>query len=165
MLDERGGEISADLLRFYGVDIHGLFTGEYSPRFIVALVENLPIESSTYSTRIAEGDRGNVGWDRNTYVMADLVDAINILHTSLVRVNTSNPKKVKDPEPYERPGMKERKRKANTSNPFANALSSDESVEFSPGGETKSFSISSDVLKRSQKQAANDTEGQPFTVN
>jgi hypothetical protein len=162
MLDDNGGEITADLMRFYGVDIRDLFTGGMSPRFCLALVENLPIESATYSSHIAEGDRGSRGWDRNTYVMADLIDAINILHTTLVRVNTNNPKKVKDPDPYERPGAKERTRKAKTSNPFANALSASESVDIDAGGEIKSFSISPDILKRSQKS---QSEGQPFTVN
>lgn len=165
MLNEHGGEIMADLLRFYGVDIRDLFTGELSPRRCLALVENLPMESATHSTRISEGDRSASGWDRNAYIMADLIDAINILHTSLVRVNTNNPKKVKDPEPYERPGQKERKRKDATSNPFANALNASENLEFTAAGETKSFSISPDIIARSAKQLANESEGQPFTVN
>jgi hypothetical protein len=165
MLNEHGGEITADLLRYYGVNILDLFTGDLSPRRCLALVENLPIESNTYSNRIAEGERAEMGWDRNTYVMADLIDAILVLHTTLARANVENPKKVKDPEPYERPGQKERTRKSNTSNPFASALSASENVEFSAGGETKSFSIASDILKRSHKQIANETEGQPFTVN
>jgi hypothetical protein len=162
MIEENGGAITADLLRFYGVDIRDLFKGTLSPRYCLALVENLPIESATYSSHIAEGDRSAMGWDRNTYVMADLIDAINILHTTLVRANSNNPKKVKDPEPYERPGQKERVRKANTFNPFANALSASDSLDLDAGGEIKSFSISPDILKRSVK---NESEGQPFTVN
>lgn len=162
MLNEYGGEITADLLRYYGVDIRDLFTGGLSPRRALALVENLPIESATYSVRIAEGERSSMGWDRNSYLLAEVVDALQILHTTLVRVNTQNPKKVKNPDPYERPGTKERTRKANTSNPFANALAASESVEVDAGGEIQSFSISPDIINRSKKSGS---EGQPFTVN
>lgn len=163
MLDEYGGEITSDLLRFYGVDIRDLFTGQITPRRCLALVENLPIESATYSKRLAEGERASMGWDRNSYLLADVVDVLQSLHTTLARVNASNPKRVKDPDPYNRPGQKERDRKAKSSNPFASVLNSSTDVSFTPAGEAKSFSISPDILQRSKR--SDESEGQPFTIN
>lgn len=104
LIEKHGGEIYADLLRFYGVDIHDIFDGSLTPRHALALVEHLPIESAT-ATAI-RGGAEFYGWDRHAYMIADLIDAVLHLHNVTVKANSKNPKRVPEPDPYPRPKEK-----------------------------------------------------------
>ena len=84
-----------------------VFRGRLSPRRALALVEQLPLDS-----RFATVQRGGVqhyGWNRQTYLLADLFDVLSSLLYVTVRANAKDPKKVGDPEPYPRPENKSTK--------------------------------------------------------
>ncbi|MEU5878179.1 hypothetical protein [Spirillospora sp. NPDC047279] len=103
-MEKHGGEIYADLLRYYGVDVHAVFDGSLPPRHALALVEYLPIESATAVAR--RGGAEFYGWDRQAYLTADLIDAVLHLHHVTLSSNAKNPKKVPTPDPYPRPKTK-----------------------------------------------------------
>jgi hypothetical protein len=103
LLDEHGDELFADFLRFYHLDLRDLNRGLISPRLVIALIRQLPLDSA-YVTKL----RGieYVGWDRHAYVLADLYDAINTLTYLYQASNAEKPKTVKPLPPYPRPGAK-----------------------------------------------------------
>ncbi|EMF02457.1 hypothetical protein H340_01384 [Streptomyces mobaraensis NBRC 13819 = DSM 40847] len=152
-------------MRFYGIDIHGLFTGELPPRYCLALIEHLPLESAFKSRALCEGGVSDFGWDRNTFILAEMLDAIQSMHTSFIRSKVKNPRSVKQPEPYRRPGAtKENEKKYN---PFANALDDelpDPSEDRELYGESgqKTFAIPSAILARS---SSTEGKGAPFKVS
>ncbi|MFF4298024.1 hypothetical protein ACFY0N_30760 [Streptomyces vinaceus] len=146
-------------MRFYGIDVRGLFTGDLSPRFCIALIEHLPIESAFKTALMCDGGHRDFGWDRNTYMLAEVVDSLQALSAAFIRSKVKNPKSVKQPKPYLRPGQQQKR--AVSDNQFARAL--DESVAL-PG--TKTFAIPKAVLDRS---TSSDThkggdEPTPFVV-
>lgn len=108
-MNEHGDEIMADFLSEYGIDILDLFRGRLSPRRALALVEQLPLTS-----RFATAQRGGVqhyGWDRQTYLLADIFDAIASLMYVTVAVNSKDPKKLNAPDRYPRPEEKSKNNK------------------------------------------------------
>lgn len=165
-LDEYGGEIASDLLRFYGIDIRDLFTGDLSPRFCIALIEHLPIESAFKSRALCEGGEQDFGWDRNTFIMAELLDAIHSMHTSFIRSKVKNPKSVQVPAPYRRPGHAH-DNETKKYNPFSNALDDDlpEPLEdrelYGDSGRT-AFAIPAAILARSAPEEGGPA---PFKVS
>ncbi|MFF3555325.1 hypothetical protein ACWD4V_16035 [Streptomyces tsukubensis] len=162
-INQYGAEIAADLLRFYGIDIRGLVTGELSPGFCLALIEHLPPESAFKSRLLAEGGIHDPGWDRNTFLLADLLDAIQSLHTSFVRSKVKNPRSIQQPAPYRRPGTREDRER--TYNPFASALDDTPEVpqdqELYGSSVRRSFAIPSEILTRSPQ----DGNGAPFKIS
>ncbi|MEU9871104.1 hypothetical protein AB0C87_24955 [Actinomadura sp. NPDC048021] len=104
LIEKHGGEIYADLLARYGVDIHGIFDGSLPPKHALALVEALPLDSATVLAM--RGGPDFYGWDRHAYLIADLIDAVLHLHHVTVAANSKNPKKVPEPDPYPRPKQK-----------------------------------------------------------
>ncbi|MEW1546861.1 hypothetical protein [Streptomyces tsukubensis] len=161
-IDEYGAEITSDLLRFYGIDIRDLFTGALSPVVCLALIEHLPPESAFKSRLLAEDGVHDPGWDRNTYVLADLLDAIQSLHTSFIRSKVKNPRSVQQPAPYRRPGTREDRER--TYNPFASALDTPEvpqDQELYGSSVRRSFAIPSEILTRSPQ----DGSGAPFKIS
>ncbi|MEO3860122.1 hypothetical protein [Acrocarpospora sp. B8E8] len=102
LLDSHGDELLADFRRFYQLDLLDLRRGLLSPVLVLALIRHLPLDSAYVSAL-----RGTeyTGWDRNTYVMADLYDAIRELAYLYVSSHAENPKKVKPFPPYPRPGV------------------------------------------------------------
>ncbi len=99
LIEAHGGEVYADLLRYYGVDVHGILDGTLPPRHALALVEYLPIDSATAVAR--RGGPEFSGWDRQAYLTADLIDAV--LHLHHVTVAANSRKKIASPAPYPRP--------------------------------------------------------------
>ncbi|WP_344339113.1 hypothetical protein [Kitasatospora putterlickiae] len=67
------------------------------------------------------GGREALGWDARTYVLADLVDAVQALTHVQVAKASKNPRSVERPKPYPRPYAKHTGRPSGT-NPFAQAL-------------------------------------------
>jgi hypothetical protein len=51
LLAEYGEVIEADLLRFYGVDLLGLYKGRITPRRVMALISGLPPGSALHRAR------------------------------------------------------------------------------------------------------------------
>ncbi|MFD8142612.1 hypothetical protein [Streptomyces sp. NPDC059708] len=138
-------------MRYYNVDVLRVFDGGLSPKLVLSLVGNLPIDSATIAA--LRGGPEYVGWDLNAYLLADVVDLLQWVQYTLIVSNAGkNAKKVKKPEAYKRPGAKSRKKP----NPFAAAFNSDTGTLA-----TNSFQIPKEVLERSKKGAP---AGAPFSV-
>jgi hypothetical protein len=103
LLDKHAGEVTADFLRYYGVDIRDLFRpgGDLSPKRAIALVEHLPIDSALAAA--LRGGPAFLGWDRHSYLLADIYDALSLHSFITLKVNSQNPRRVEKPESYPRP--------------------------------------------------------------
>ncbi|MFJ7909022.1 hypothetical protein [Kitasatospora sp. NPDC096204] len=119
LLDEHGAQITADLRRYCGVDVLDWVRGRHSARFVLALIGTFPDGSATVAA--LRGGREALGWDARTYVLADLVDAVQALTHVQVAKASKNPRAVESPKPYPRPYAKRNSRPTGTS-PFAAAL-------------------------------------------
>lgn len=95
----------ADLLRYYGVDVVGLFVDppELSPAQVLALIEGLPNGSKFMAQ--AGGVPDSAGWDTNSYMLASLIDAVRENTYANMQVRTK--KKLKRPTPVKVPGSKQ----------------------------------------------------------
>uniref|UniRef100_UPI003F8A5955 hypothetical protein n=1 Tax=Kitasatospora sp. McL0602 TaxID=3439530 RepID=UPI003F8A5955 len=118
LLDKHGAEIAADLRRFCGVDIVDWVHGRHSARFVLGLIGTFPDESATVAAM--RGGREALGWGPQTYILADLVDAVQALTHVQVAKASKNPRTVDKPKPYARPYAK--RAKGGGPNPFAKAL-------------------------------------------
>ncbi|GEB50448.1 hypothetical protein [Streptomyces cacaoi] len=152
MIDDHGTEITADFRRYYGLDILDVFRGSLSPRRCLALIAELPLDSAFHNRQLS--DEKERGWDRTAFMLADVIDAIHGLHTTVAKSNSKSPRGVKQPPPYPTP---RRKTKETTSNPFAEALRAEP-----PAGQSNnsSFPIPQDVLSRSGMGG----DGTPFKL-
>ncbi|MGW3177754.1 hypothetical protein ACWDD9_00625 [Kitasatospora sp. NPDC001119] len=156
LLDKYGAEVTADLRRFCGMDVLDWFRGRCSARLILALIGTLPDDSATVAA--LRGGREALGWDARTYVLADLVDAVQALTHVQVAKASKNPRSVEKPSPYPRPYAKKSRRPTGT-NPFSAALQR----EVGEGGGpvlaepsspiTDSFRLPAAVLARSTAPA------------
>lgn len=125
LLNEHGEELYADFHRFYRLDLVDLCRGRLSPRLVLALIRQLPLDSAFVTA--ARGGAEYAGWDRHAYLMADLFDAINTLTFVTLRANSDKPKKIKPFDPYPRPGVdSEKEKKANQPNPLLTRLRGEE---------------------------------------
>lgn len=136
-----------------------MFTGELSPRICVALIEHLPFESAFKSALMCKGGYKDTGWDRNTFMLAEIVDSLQALHATFIRTKVKNPKSVKPPQQYRRPGTEDKKK----SSYFADAFTSSPTA---PG--EKTFAIPAAILNRSAPSESPAVTGSeepaPFTV-
>ncbi|MFF3673568.1 hypothetical protein ACFYYS_06200 [Streptomyces sp. NPDC002120] len=128
-------------MRYYNVDVLRVFDGGISPKLVLSLVGNLPIDSATLAA--LRGGSEHAGWDLNAYLLADVIDLLQWVQYTLTVQNAGKAaKKVKKPEPYKRPGVKSRKK----SNPFAAAFNSETGSLT-----TNSFQLPKEVLERSKE--------------
>lgn len=93
-------------------------------------MEKLPPESS-FMTALRGGAEW-IGWDRNSDLLAHLIDSVRVLTWYFVSVNSK--KAPKKPEPFPRPGEEERKPESRP-NPLLAALRGEpeEKREIGPG--------------------------------
>lgn len=118
-MDEWGEEVFADLFTHYGVDMRSL-----PPRLILVLVRQLPPESRL-ATRL--NDNKYAGWDRKTFLMADMYDIMNAQLVMMAKQSSKKPKQIPEPTPYPRPGV-EGKKKRKKSNALLSAVRGDSRV-------------------------------------
>ena len=78
---------------------------------VIAYVRNLPLDSAT-SAHLRGGDEFR-GWDVHSYLLANLIDAVN--SNTYAFVSAHSKRKPKAPEPFTRPKSKVKKK-----NPLAN---------------------------------------------
>ena len=118
-VDSAGGSLSlAELIDKYGeqiyFDLHhyagGLNLVEalqdgsgYSPRQLIMLISNLPMESATISAM--RGDDEYRGWGVDRYMIAHLIDSVRENTYAFLMANSK--KKPDKPEPTYRPGKKD----------------------------------------------------------
>ncbi|MEU7830383.1 hypothetical protein [Nonomuraea sp. NPDC049129] len=79
-----------------------LARGRLSPKLVLALIRQLPPESAYIS---AVRGPEYAGWDRHAYMVADLFDAVQRLTFLFAASKAKDPKKLKPPPPYPRPGV------------------------------------------------------------
>lgn len=98
----------ADLLRFYGVDLQGLFYDppEVDPKRAMALVEGLPQDSRTMAR--LRGAPDSAGWDTNSYLLASLIDVVR--ENTFVNMQVRTKKRLKPFEQVPVPGVKKKKK-------------------------------------------------------
>lgn len=97
-------ELESDLLMHFGIDLRDLFTGRLSFRRLGVLINRLVGmygQSAVSVALLGEAAR----WSNTEYLIADLIDRVEILNWLTTEIhkspNTSNP----IPEPHPRPGM------------------------------------------------------------
>lgn len=75
MLDEYGGEVYSDFVRFYpSFDLAGLIRGEVHPRLFVELVVDLP-EDSCLRAAVQGGSDHRV-WTTQTHLLASIIEVL-----------------------------------------------------------------------------------------
>jgi hypothetical protein len=113
-LEGHSEAVEADLQRYYGVDIGGLYDGSLSDRRAWVLIRGLPPESLT-STALREqmtdeeissyaGD-GYGRWSQAEMLLARLIDEAAFNTYAVLAVNSSNSKSLPLPKPFPRPGV------------------------------------------------------------
>lgn len=107
-MEEAGSELYSDLLRYYGVDMQDMLTEppKLSPRRVLALVSQLPMESAT-SCHLRDVKDG-VGWSDNTYLLAAVYDAVREGTFTNIQVRTK--KKLSPLERLSVPGIQKEKK-------------------------------------------------------
>lgn len=119
MCDKHGAELVADFQRHYRLRLSDVVAGSVSPRSALALIENLP-EDSAFVVAV-RGGREFTGWDTSSYLLACLIDSVNMTTWAVGAQNAK--RKPAKPKPLERPGTGKRNiRKAETlitNNPHA----------------------------------------------
>lgn len=98
-----GEALEADFFRHYGVDIN-----DCSVRRMRNLYERLPADCET-NYDISEVPRESRGWDINTYMLANVVDALMALDWHFIAANSKRPPK--PPKPFARPELKKKEPK------------------------------------------------------
>lgn len=107
----------ADFREYYGLRVTDVFKFDGSlPLWEAAiLARQLPLTSRTLCA--IQGGREFLGWDVNTYMLATIVDLLQVEGYMFAKVNSK--KKPKVPKMVARPGDAERRRRENAQNPFA----------------------------------------------
>ena len=119
LIDQYGEYLVPDLKHYYGIDLRDLFSeaSPLSPRFVLAYIKNLPLESSFYAE--VRGGQKYRGWGEERYMAASELNVLRLLLHVLILANT-DPKKTrhKAPEPYPTPD-KPAKKQADRPGSFA----------------------------------------------
>lgn len=120
LIDEHGEKIYYDLHQYAGGLnlVHALdYESGYSPRQIIMLIRNLPIESATVAA--LRGDDTYRGWGLDRYMTATLIDKLsenNYIHRM---ANSGKGKKPQPPEAFYRPEDSDKKAQQQKPNSFA----------------------------------------------
>lgn len=107
----------ADFREYYNLRLSDVlrFDGSLPVWEAAILAKQLPPTSRTIA--MLQGGIENWGWTMDRYLLAALLDAVNIDTFAFVQANSK--KKVKPPHPVPRPGDAERKKQQMLNNPFA----------------------------------------------
>lgn len=94
LLDEHGDKIYPEVLRYYGVDLRGLFLSELDAKTALCLVYALPPDSMTYAA--LTNDKDTAGWGITEHLLAGVIDAVQQNTFTNVQVRTK--KRLTPPE-------------------------------------------------------------------
>lgn len=97
LVDKHGESLIADFERYYR-PLPELLSSGRSPRYILGLIRQLPVESATVAE--LRGGPQFRGWDVDRYLLASLVDAVMANTYAVIK---SGGNKGKKPEPTYRP--------------------------------------------------------------
>lgn len=122
LIDKHGEEIYFDLHHYAGLNlVDALRDGSgYSPRQLLALIRQLPLESATVAA--LRGGSQFRGWGLDRYISSQMVDALQ--ENTYVTAATSGAlkRKPKPPKPSYRPNKDEGKKKGNMFSSMAQAF-------------------------------------------
>ena len=124
---EENPEWESDLLALYGFDIWDAIDGRVPVRRALQLIDRLGHEpksiwrAKTFGGSELKDYQKFIGWDANTYLMADMIDAVS-LNTLIIMSALSDGKNVPEFEPYPRPGVGKTTAPAQTLDDFARGL-------------------------------------------
>lgn len=104
MCNQHGAELVADFQRHYGMRLSDVVSGAVSPRSALAMVEHLPGDSAFVAA--VRGGREFAGWDTRAYLLACLIDSVNMTTWAIGAQNAKRPPK--KPKAFERPGINKR---------------------------------------------------------
>lgn len=104
MCDKHGPQLAADFQRYYGMRLSDAVSGAVSPRTALAYVEHLP-EDSAFVVAV-RGGREHMGWGTTAYLLACLIDSVNMTTWAVSAANAK--RKPSKPKPFERPGQRKR---------------------------------------------------------
>ncbi|MFJ8394389.1 hypothetical protein [Streptomyces sp. NPDC094144] len=104
MCDKHGAELVADFQRHYRLRLSDVVAGSVSPRSALALIEHLPEDSAFVAA--VRGGREFTGWDTSSYLLAALIDSVNMTTWAIGSQNAK--RKPAKPKPLERPGKRKR---------------------------------------------------------
>lgn len=113
-MDAAGGQLVADLLRLYGVNLGDVLTGGLSPRFVLELVRGLP--SDCPSAALLREEKDAAGWGVQEYLTAALIDVVR--ENNYITAQGLSKRKLKQPEPLKVPGVDRKKRSAGNGTSF-----------------------------------------------
>lgn len=118
LIDDHGEEIYADLLETYKINLVDALSGQsgLSPKQILVLIKQLSPASRTVA--VLRGGGLFLGWDADRYMLATLIDAVQMCTHAVIAAN-SGKKKPKAPKPFPRP---EATKKRKDNNPFRRKL-------------------------------------------
>ena len=121
LIDRYGEFLLPDLKHYYGIDLRDLFleVPPWSPRFVLAHVNNLPFDSATNAEM--RGGQKFRGWDEDRYLAASTSNAIRTLLYAFLLANRDprkSSKKLAPPTPWPLPDDKDKKQKRQEG-PFA----------------------------------------------
>lgn len=114
LIDEFGEQIYFDLHQHAGGLnlVHALdYDSGYSPRQILMLIRQLPLESATVAAM--RGGTQFRGWGLDRYLLTQIADSIHENTYATVVVSGASKRKPKKPEPMWRPEEKQAKPKRN----------------------------------------------------
>lgn len=114
LIDKHGEELYFDLHKYAGLNlVHILRDGSgYSPRQILVLIRQLPLESATVAA--IRGGPEFRGWGLDRYLTAQTIDAIREnTHATLIASGNLK-RKPKPPEPTYRPENDKAKKKGSS---------------------------------------------------
>lgn len=109
LIDRHGEALLADFERYY-TGLPELMRSGASPRYLLSLIRQLPMESNT--TAQMRGGEEFRGWGVDQYLLANLTDAVNAATYAIVASNSKS--KPKPPEPVYRPDKATKKKRANS---------------------------------------------------
>ncbi|KIQ62402.1 hypothetical protein TR51_25510 [Kitasatospora griseola] len=104
MVDRHGAELVADFQRHYAMRLSDVVAGAVSPKSALAMVEHLPEDSAFVAA--VRGGREFAGWDTVAYMLAALIDSVNMTTWAVFSQNAKRPPS--KPQPFERPGKRKR---------------------------------------------------------
>lgn len=95
-------EWESDLLGLYGFDISEVFRGKAPISSAWAYLQRLAFEPRSLWRAKQLGSLEHVGWSEDTYMLANLIDALQV--NTVVSANLGGSKAPEMPDPIRRPG-------------------------------------------------------------
>lgn len=115
LIEDHGGELAADLLREYQLDIRETLKPEtdQDPSWVLILAEQLPHHSS-FKASLSKNPE-SAYWSNDTYLLAETVNQLRsvVYAVQAVQADPKQRKKIPLPDPVYLPGERKKQRQQN----------------------------------------------------